>query len=219
MPGLHDWLSVARAADPDDLREHILTGYKRGKPFAPYVPTLALPATVDVILDFGCGIGRSFPYLKSIAPHVVGFDLPPMIERCRALATEPIDLLADDWTEIRTGRFDLIVAVLVLQHIEPTSCRSYLADFARMAPAIYVLTRGESDFGVNVLDLIAETGLFDARDCVQVDHDPQTHQLRVLGRRPFDDARRSCDAGHYEVLLRARDPGARERDMSFHTLA
>jgi hypothetical protein len=133
-----------------------------------------------------------------------------MIERCRTLATESIDLLVDDWNEVRPRRFDVIVAALVLQHIEPVTCRSYLADFARMAPATFVLTRVEDDFGTNLLDLIVETGLFDAEECVKVDHDPQTHQLQILGRSRFDEARRCAEARHYEVLLRSRTvtPGA-----------
>jgi hypothetical protein len=59
-----------------------------------------------------------------------------------------------------------------------------------------------SDAGANVLDLIAETGKFEAGPCVEVDHDPNTHQLRVLGRKPFDQARREADGGHYEFVLR-----------------
>jgi len=42
VPGLDDWLNAARSADPDDLREQILTGFRAGKPFTPYVPTLAM---------------------------------------------------------------------------------------------------------------------------------------------------------------------------------
>ena len=60
MPGLNDWLSVARSADADDVRERILSGYKDGKPFTPYVPTIALPSPADRVLDFGCGLGRNF---------------------------------------------------------------------------------------------------------------------------------------------------------------
>ena len=204
MPGLDDWLSVARSAHADDLREHILTGYKGGKPFTPYVPTIALPSPIDWVLDFGCGVGRTFPYLKTIARHVAGFDLPPMIERCRALATEPVDLLLDDWNEVRIRRFDLIVAALVLQHVEHSTSRACLHDFARMAPATYLLTRTDDDFGLKVLDLVADAGVFAvAGECVKVEHDAQTNQLKVLGRCSFDEARRSAEPAHYEVLLRS----------------
>ncbi len=202
MKGL-DWGSVARSADPDDLREHILSGYKSGKPFTPYVPTVELPSPIDAVLDFGCGVGRNFPYLKTIARRIVGFDLPSMIERCRALATHGADRLVDDWSRIRSGRFDLIVATLVLQHVEPAACRAYLADFARMAPIVYVLTRADSDFGTNVPDTIARTEAFDVRACVHVEHDDRTNQLRILDQRSFDEAR-SADGGHYEMLLRAK---------------
>jgi hypothetical protein len=211
MPGRDEWLAVARSATADDLREQILAGYKSGKPFTPYVPTVELPSRIAWVLDFGCGVGRSFPYLKTIAGHVAGFDLPPMIERCRTLATESIDLLSSDWSDVRSRRFDLIVAALVLQHIEPAACTAYLTDFARMAPRVYLLTRVRNDFGPNVLDLVAGTGLFEADECVQVDHDPRTHQLQILGRARFEEVRRETDGRHYEILLRSNStPGSAE---------
>ncbi len=204
MAGRDHWLSIARSSDPDDLREHILTGFKAGKPFTPYLPTIALPPHVGRVLDFGCGVGRTFPFLRTIAQHVTGFDLPPMIEQCRRLATVPADALEDDWEAVRSRRFDLIVAVLVLQHLEPAACRAYLQDFARMAPATYLLSRSDSDFGTNVFADVDAAGLYDAGECVEVDHDPQTHQLRVLGRRPFASACAAETTGHYEVLLRSK---------------
>ena len=74
-----------------------------------------------------------------------------------------------------------------------------------MAPVTYLLTRDTSDFdNVKVLDLVAESGVFDAGECTVVDHDPDTHQLRVLGRMPFDEARRASEPAHYEVLLTSR---------------
>jgi SAM-dependent methyltransferase len=203
MAGREDWLSVANAEDVDDVRERILTGYRDGKPFTPYVPTIDLPRAARV-LDFGCGLGRNFPYLASIARQVVGFDLPPMIERCRSLPNWPAVDLTSNWDEARSSHFDLIFATLVLQHIETDACRAYLDDFARMAPTTYVLSRVRSDFHRNVLELIGLTELFDASDCIEVDHDPATHQLRVLGRQPFADVRRLADGGHYEVLLSTR---------------
>ena len=127
-----------------------------------------------------------------------------MIERCRSLSNRPGVDLTSDWNDVRSSRFDLIFATLVLQHIESDACRVYLEDFARIASTTYVLTRVRSDFDRNVLDLIDRTQLFDPSDCSEVDHDPATHQLRVLGRQSFDAVRRLDDGGHYEVLLRAR---------------
>ncbi len=205
MPGHEEWLEVARTATADDLREHILTGFKSGKPFTPYAPTIVLPSPVDWVLDFGCGVGRNFPCVRTLGRHVAGFDLPPMIARCRVLAS-PVDLLSDDWHALKSRRVDLIFASLVLQHIEVDVVLGYLADFARMAPTTYLLTRDSSDFGVRVLDLVAQSDAFDASDCSVVDHDPVTHQLRVLGRVPFEQARQSTEPAHYEVLLRSRTP-------------
>ena len=34
-----------------------------------------------------------------------------------------------------------------------------------MAPAVYLLTHADNDFGQNVLSLIAQTGMFEAGDC------------------------------------------------------
>jgi SAM-dependent methyltransferase len=201
MAGLDDWLAVARADDLDDVRERILTGYKDGKPFTPYVPTIPLPAPLHRVLDFGCGLGRNVPYLRSIAEEVVGFDLPPMIERGRALGVPA--LLTSEWQDVCSRSYDLIVASLVLQHVEPDACRRYLEDFARLAPATYVLTRVMSDFAGNVLAAIRGTDAFAADECIEVEHDPMTHQLRVLGRAPFDEVSRSAQGGHYEVLLRS----------------
>jgi SAM-dependent methyltransferase len=204
MVGRDYWLSIAELSTPDDLREHILTGFKSGKPFTPYVPTIALPAPLDRVLDFGCGVGRSFPFLKSIARRVTGFDLPPMIERCRTLAAVPADELLDHWPDARGRQFDLIVCVLVLQHLEPAACRSFREDFARMAPAVYLLTRADSDFATNVLQEVSATGLYDVKSGVEVEHDPATNQLRALRTVPFDEIRAPDVRGHYETVLRSR---------------
>jgi 2-polyprenyl-3-methyl-5-hydroxy-6-metoxy-1,4-benzoquinol methylase len=204
MPGLNDWLTAARSADADQLREQILTGFKAGKPFTPYVPTLAMPSPLRSVVDFGCGLGRNFPYLASTGASVTGFDLPPMIERCRTLAPAPVERLTGDWAEVRAGSFDLIFASLVLQHIETDACRAYLRDFAAMTSHVYLLTRTQTDFGVNLLQLVAEADTFDAGECVVVEHDSGTHQLRVVGRTSFEHACTSSGVEHYEVLLRPR---------------
>ena len=201
MSGREEWESIAATSDADELRERIFTGYKTGKPFTPYVPTIALPTPVSSVLDFGCGVGRNFPYLKSIARQVVGFDLEPMIARCRSLATETVDLLTSDWEDVSRRRFDLVFASLVLQHIDTDACRAYLADFAKMAPAIYVLTRLQSDFGMNVLGFVAESGPYEVTECAEVEHDLETNELRQIGPRSFHEVSQATDNLHYEVLV------------------
>ena len=199
-----EWVELAASATDDDLREKILTGFKEGKPFTPYVPTLPLPADMQSVLDFGCGLGRNFPYLQSIAREVVGFDLPEMIARCARATPSAGVLLSADWDTVRARRFDLIFASLVLQHVPEAWCRRVLDDFAEMAPVTYLLARGEGDYGFSALDLAARSGRFDAGECRVVDHDPATHQLRVLGTVPLDEARRADDPRHFEVLLHSR---------------
>ena len=201
MTGRSEWESIAATSDPDELRERIFTGYKAGKPFTPYVPTIALATPVGSVLDFGCGVGRNFPYLKSIAQQVTGFDLEPMIAQCRVLATETPDALTSDWEDVSRRRFDLVFAALVLQHVETDACRAYLADFARMAPVTYILTRLQSDFGANVLGLVAESGLFEVMDCAEVEHDPVHHRLKQVATRSFEETSRGADNLHYEVVL------------------
>jgi SAM-dependent methyltransferase len=199
MPGREDWWNAAATESDDDLRERILTGFKSGKPFTPYAPTIGWPR-VESVLDFGCGVGRSFSYLRSVARTISGFDLPPMIARCRRLAPDGVTL-RDDWPALRRERFDLVYASLVLQHVETDAIRACLADFAKMAPAIYLLTRVDSDFGANVLDLVAEEPRLRPGPCHEVEHDYGTHQLRVLGRPSFDEARTAGPGRHFEILL------------------
>ena len=61
MAGKDDWLSVAEADDPDDVRERILTGYRDGKPFTPYVPTVPLPDAIDASWTSGAVSAGTFP--------------------------------------------------------------------------------------------------------------------------------------------------------------
>lgn len=199
-----EWTGLAATASDEDLRERILTGFKDGKPFTPYLPTLPLPVPATAVLDFGCGLGRNFPYLQSVSSRVVGYDLPAMIERCRRVVPAPAPVLSSDWEAVRDDRFDFVFASLVLQHVPEALCGSALADFARMAPVTYLLARGEGDFGFSALDMVARSDLYEPGECRVVDHDPHTHQLRVLATVPFDEARSPDDPRHFEVLLHSR---------------
>ena len=198
-----EWAELAATASETELKDRILTGFKDGKPFTSYVPTLALPP-VQSVLDFGCGLGRNFPFLASIAPRVVGYDLPEMVERCREASPVAVSLLTGDWGAVSTMRFDLVFASLVLQHIPRVEIERYAAGIAGMAPVTYMLSRGVTDAGDNVFDILVRSGLFDMSDCMEVEHDPVTHGLKVIGPALIEDARRAGNAAHYEVLLRPR---------------
>ena len=91
----------------------------------------------------------------------------------------------------------------MLQHVDTATCRRYLLDFATMSPVTYLLTRVHSDFDANVLELVAEADVFHVATCVEVEHDSGTNQLRAVGQRSFDEARRSPGGGHYELLVRS----------------
>ena len=199
MIGTKHW---ARTADEplDEIREAILTGYSEGKPFSAYPPLLALPR-VGRVLDFGCGLGRNFPYLRRIASEVAGFDLPEMIARCRTLdAAENVEL-ASDWEALRQRRFDAIFVSLVLQHLEPDECRRRLREFAAMAPWTYVLSRGGSDFGVTVFSLIAGIPAFSVVEANIVDLVPSNGGLKLLRACSPAGLDLPAGEGHYEMLL------------------
>lgn len=204
VPGASgEWAELAATASETELKDRILTGFKNGKPFTPYVPTLALPA-VQSVLDFGCGLGRNFPYLATIASEVVGYDLPEMIERCRTASPVPVHLLTGDWNGVIGMHFDLVFASLVLQHIPTPQIERYAADIARLAPLTYLLSRGTTDGGDNVFDILVRSSLFELSDCTEVEHDPVTHGLRVIGPASIEQARRQGNGAHYEVLMRPR---------------
>jgi ubiquinone/menaquinone biosynthesis C-methylase UbiE len=88
-------------------------------------------------LDFGCGVGRLSRGLAEHTEHVVGIDVAAsMIARARALNPLPDrvefvhnvarDLPFDDAT------FDLVVSLIVLQHLPPPLTLRYLLEFARV---------------------------------------------------------------------------------------
>jgi SAM-dependent methyltransferase len=200
MTGNDYWRTIAQQDDAS-VREAILTGYLDGKPFTPYVPTIELPTPLTRVLDFGCGLGRNFPYLTAIARHVTGYDLPEMVDHCRAaLPPDSTIALSADWQSVQSERFDLVFASLVIQHIEPAEARTYLESFAPMAPAVYLLTRGRNDFGGSNLELV-DQARWEIRQSVLVQHDERTQRLEQIETLSPADASSIVDDRHVEMLL------------------
>jgi len=92
------------------------------------------------ILDFGCGAGRSMPYLDQYFPdsELYGYDLSSASLDIAAKHT-PRAKLFSDWDEIADLRFNAIVAANVFHHIPVgqrrealTQCRLVLAERGQM---------------------------------------------------------------------------------------
>jgi cyclopropane fatty-acyl-phospholipid synthase-like methyltransferase len=104
------------------LSESIPLGMDEDAYFAEYKIVLAAQLTagreVTRILDFGCGAGRSLPYLAKYFPGaaLAGFDLSPESLRV-AKSRQPDATLHSDWSALDDQRFDLIFAANVFHHI------------------------------------------------------------------------------------------------------
>ena len=123
--------SVLAASIPDGLNEDAY--------FASYkidlVASRHAPASVQRILDYGCGAGRSLPFLRERYPDadIWGFDVSEQsIEQ--AARRLPDATLSANWNDISSTRFDLIIAANVFHHI-PVEERQAALDNCRQVLA------------------------------------------------------------------------------------
>ncbi len=92
------------------------------------------------ILDFGCGAGRSLPYLAEYFPdaELCGYDVSPASLKIAAERV-PQAKLFSDWNGLGDTRFDVIIAANVFHHIPPeqrqpalSQCQQALAENGQM---------------------------------------------------------------------------------------
>jgi malonyl-CoA O-methyltransferase len=79
-----------------------------------------------LILEIGCGTGKNTRFLSQIGDHVCAMDFSPgMLEKAAAKIHLPnVHFIRDDITRpwpFQTGRFNLVVCNLVLEHIQDLS--------------------------------------------------------------------------------------------------
>ena len=155
MVGNEHWRQIA-TTDDAEVRKRMAGGYLEGKPFTPYVPTIKLPIAPARALDFGCGLGRSFPYL--VFDYVRSSRLRSSRDGralCPRRFGEPSVVLRADLPGIREEKFDLVFASLVLQHMGENGPRwLYLDDFAEMTEHVYLFNVCRHDFGGSTCALI-----------------------------------------------------------------
>lgn len=89
-------------------------------------------------LDFGCGVGRLTQALAGHFSQAVGVDISPtMIQLAEKLNRHPdrvryVSNAREDLSIFDNDAFDFVYSDIVLQHVEPTATRRYLAEFLRV---------------------------------------------------------------------------------------
>jgi 2-polyprenyl-3-methyl-5-hydroxy-6-metoxy-1,4-benzoquinol methylase len=90
------------------------------------------------VLDFGCGVGRLTRALAEHFEECWGVDIAPtMIEKARTYHRDQTRCrfhlnATGDLKAFADGHFGMIYSSIVLQHMEETLVRGYLAEFARV---------------------------------------------------------------------------------------
>lgn len=93
------------------------------------------------VLDFGCGFGRNTFGIANHNPDwsVVGYDNPNMLSKTEEYKNLHYQRgffnveFNSDWENLKERKFDVIVAILVLQHIFETPLKQYIEDFKNMS--------------------------------------------------------------------------------------
>ena len=87
------------------------------------------------VLDFGCGVGRSLPFLEQAFPSAQVWGYDPSADCAReAKKRAPRANVVAEWSEVTEGSFDCILAANVFHHVPPAHrgeeldrCRRLLA--------------------------------------------------------------------------------------------
>lgn len=147
-------------------------------------------------LDFGVGMGRNYPYLKSIFQEVHGFDTEIMISNIKKRELKT-DLLTSNWNDVfYSGGYNLVYECTVFQHMPPQEVLHRLYFLSQISERLYMTTRVYNDFfrsagkgGVNMFKLVDSTNCFDL-EYINID---------------LEKAKNLMDESHYAMLLKSRN--------------
>jgi 2-polyprenyl-3-methyl-5-hydroxy-6-metoxy-1,4-benzoquinol methylase len=87
-------------------------------------------------LEFGAGVGRNLDSILQTFSHVTAYDIPnvvDLIDNFDGLFNKSRCTYTSDWESIRTKKFDSILALSVLDHIEEEYLVPYLEDISKMS--------------------------------------------------------------------------------------
>ena len=95
----------------------------------------------EIVLDFGCGIGRNSIELSKSFKEVYAFDLENMISLVPIKNKLENIKYTSNWEIIKNIKFDVVLASLVFQHIEDSELEIYLSDISKMTKKLVVHSR------------------------------------------------------------------------------
>ncbi|GDY29541.1 class I SAM-dependent methyltransferase [Gandjariella thermophila] len=126
----------ARRGGRWDLEEFLDTGREHGEMIRRVVAGAGL-SLGDLVLDFGCGVGRLSNALAELGPRVVGVDIADsMIEHARRVVRHPdrIEFVHYDGRALPfpDDHFDSAASLMVLQHARPAVQLGCLLELQRV---------------------------------------------------------------------------------------
>lgn len=107
------------------LSDSMPSGLDEGSYFAEYkialIAKLMDEKKINSILDYGCGAGRSMPYLAKYFPRaeLFGYDPSPISLKLAAKRSASTTYFSK-WSDIKNYSFDLIIVANVFHHIIPS---------------------------------------------------------------------------------------------------
>lgn len=111
-----DYNSVLDAGDSKTAKHsNLLHDYFSKK----YISENINPTSKDIILDYGCGVGRLTKYFKPKVKKIVGIDASTkMIEVAKTIYPEISNSFFSDIDDLPSHQYDVIFAHWVLAHME-----------------------------------------------------------------------------------------------------
>lgn len=168
MSSFHYWESVGEM-ELNDIINIILTGHSLNTVYSDEWITQFFPKSFSSLLDFGCGIGRNtFHYsMKYPAANIVGYDNDKMLKKTEEFylskykTSRPPNVLFDShWSNVSSRKFDIIVSLLVFQHIFEEDLLNYISDLKQMTKFLIVSGRKFNDDNKkNTWKIIESAGL------------------------------------------------------------
>ena len=110
-----NWNDIANTSDENFIKERITGFSKYWKPNSMPIEVSSLIPQGSVIVDFGCGLGRNAESLMKLSPHVIGYDIPEMIDKLTQ-KTHPYERVSSNLREVLDGA-DVVYESVVIQHI------------------------------------------------------------------------------------------------------